>query len=138
MINYEKYKNEIIKMLTYSTKPCRKIRQIRTYSKNADCPLDESVENYEICRECEKINEQWLNEEAKEFDPSELKAGDKIIMRKHENTEFSEFEVVCNRFPYCWLRFRDSENGKYRADDDFLIFYDDLLDKYDVKEVLSE
>ena len=31
MNNYEKYKDEIIKMLIYSTKPCRKIRQIRTY-----------------------------------------------------------------------------------------------------------
>lgn len=54
-------------------------------------------------------------------------------MRKRDN---EKFEVVCNRFPYCWLRFR-SENGTYQTDDNFLIFYDDLLDKYNVKEVLS-
>lgn len=128
MTNYEKYKDKIINMLVLGG-TCREIAQLR--GGNNGC-------RHHTCSTCVEKQKQWLNEEAKEFDPSELKAGDKIIMRKHENTEFSEFEVVCNRFPYCWLRFRDSENGKYRADDDFLIFYDDLLDKYDVKEVLSE
>ena len=138
MTNYEKYKNEIIKMLVSSVSTCNKIWQFRTGSEDAKCPFYTSSFSGKYCKECESLNEQWLNEEINVFDPYKLKEGDKIIMRKYVNTEFSEFEVVCNRFPYCWLRFRDSENGTYRADDDFLIFYDDLLDKYELREVIRE
>lgn len=135
MTNYEKYKDEIVDMLVRSTTFCYKIRKIRTGSENTVCPVFAMTDSYEPCRKCEKLNKQWLNDEAEYFDPAELKAGDKIRMRKHGNTEFSEFEVVCNCFPACWLRFRESENGIPKADDDFLIFYDDLLDKYEIKEV---
>lgn len=138
MNNYEKYKDEIIKMLIYSTKTCRKIRQIRTCNETTACPLAVSAENYELCRECERLNEQWLNEEAEEFYPSELKAGDKVVMRKQGNMNFFEYEVICNMFPICWLRFRELENDTPKADNDFLIFYDDLLDDYYIKEVIKQ
>lgn len=75
---------------------------------------------------------------AEEFDPNKLKEGDKIVMRKHENTKSAEFEVVCNRFPYCWLRFTGLENDKPKSDKDFLISYDRLMREYDVIEVFRE
>lgn len=136
MTNYEKYKNEIIKMLIISVETCNKIWQFRTGSEDAKCPFYMSSSNYKLCEDCERLNEQWLNEDVKEFEPAEFKEGDKIVMRKHENTEFSEFEVVCNRSPYCWLRFMGLENNKAKPDKGFLISYERLMSEYDVKEVL--
>lgn len=71
------------------------------------------------------------------FGLEEIKTGDKITMRKHWKADFEEYEVICNKFPACWLRMRKQEDGTPKSDSDFLIFYDDLLDEYDVKEVLS-
>lgn len=128
MTNYEKYKEEIIDMLVCEN-TCMKISQLH-YGK-LKC-------NKQTCKECMNEQKQWLEAEAKEFHPSELKEGDKIVMRKHENTEFSEFEVVCNRFPYCWLRFTGLENNKTKPDKGFLISYDRLMSEYDVKEGFRE
>ena len=132
MTNYEKYEDEIIKMLIYSTKPCRKIRQIRTYSENTACPLAESAENYEQCRECESLNEQWLNEEVEVFNPSELKAGDKILMRKNGNCYSREYEVLGNSLSVLWLR--DNDN---KEDSGFLISHKDMLEHYVIEEVFQ-
>lgn len=132
MTNYEKYKDELIELLAVNAGSCGGVFRLRTNGKTY--PMCSS---YEACKECELLNKQWLMAEAVSFAPSELKAGEKIIMRKHGNTEFLEFEVVCNKFPACWLRFRASENGIPQAnDDDFLIFYGDLLDEYEVREVI--
>ncbi len=128
MTNYEKHKEEIINMLVRDN-TCIRIAQFR-YGK-LKCKK-------QTCKECINEIKQWLNEEAKEFDPCKLKEGDKIVMRKHENTEFSEFEVVCNRFPYCWLRFMGLENNKAKHDKGFLISYDRLMSEYDVIEVVRE
>lgn len=133
MTNYEKYKDELIELLATEAVTCDRIYCLRTNKKT--CPQFPAPG---FCEECELLNKQWLMAEAKIVSPSELKAGDKIIMRKRGNTEFLEFEVVCNKFPACWLRFRASENGIPQAnDDDFLIFYGDLLDEYEVREVLK-
>ena len=59
-------------------------------------------------------------------------------MKKRGSTEFSEVEVVCTRFPTCWLRFMDYENGEPKSDKDFLISYDRLRSEYDVIEVFRE
>lgn len=126
MTNYEKHKEEIINMLVREN-TCMRIAQLR-YGK-LKCKK-------QTCKECMNEQRQWLNEEAKEFEPVEFKEGDKIVMRKHENTEFSEFEVVCNRSPYCWLRFMGLENNKAKPDKGFLISYERLMSEYDVKEVL--
>ena len=127
MTNYEKYKNEIINMLVQNT--CIKLAQLR-YGK-LKCKK-------QTCKECMNELKQWLNEEAKEFDPAELKEGDKIIMRKYENTESFEYDVICNCFPACWLRFRDYENREPKSDKGFLISYDELMSEYDVIEVVRE
>lgn len=68
-------------------------------------------------------------------------------MRKIGEKSTRVYEVVCNSFPAMWLRLRVSESevsflasehcDLYTRDEDFLIFYDDFLDKYDVKEVIS-
>ena len=129
MTNYEKHKEEIIDMLVREN-TCLKIAQLRYGT--VKCKKQTS------CTECVNEQKQWLNEEAKEFDPYKLKEGDKIVIRKHENTEFSEYEVVYNRFPYCWLRFMDYENDKPKSDKDFLISYDKLMSEYDVIEVFRE
>lgn len=128
MTNYEKYNKEIIDILVNGT-TCSKLRKLQGY--------DEKCSNIS-CSTCVPKLKKWLEAEAEEFDPAELKAGDKIVMREYGGNEFSEFEVVCNSFPACWLRFRESENGTPKADNDFLIFYDDFVDKYDIKEVVSE
>lgn len=128
MTNYEKYKEEIINMLVREN-TCIKLAQLR-YGK-LKC-------KNQTCKECINEQRQWLNEEAKEFDPNKLKEGNKIVMRKHENTESSEFEVVCNRFPYCWLRFTGLENNKAKPDKGFLISYDRLMSEYEIIEVVRE
>lgn len=128
MTNYEKYKEEIIDMLVREN-TCLKIAQLR-YGK-LKC-------NKQTCEECMNEQKQWLEAEAKEFDPNKLKEGDKIVMRKRENTEFSEFEVVCNHFPYCWLRLMGLENNKAKPDKGFLISYDRLMSEYDVIEEFRE
>lgn len=128
MTNYEKYKEEIINMLL-SDDTCIKLAQLR-YGK-LKCKK-------QTCKECINEQRQWLNEEAKEFDPNKLKEGDKIVMRNHENTEFSEYEVICNRFPCCWLRFTGLENNKAKPDKGFLISYDKLMSEYDVIEAFRE
>lgn len=145
MTNYEKYKDLFIEILTSNQKiPCVETWRVRTKTKQSLCPL--IVHNDEnICDECKRLSKEWLVAEAPIFDLEEIKAGDKIRMRKHGNTEFSEFEVVCNRFPACWLRLRVSENeesflvSEYSTscakDEDFLIFYDDLEEYYDIEEV---
>lgn len=68
MTNYEKYKNEIIKMLIISVETCNKIWQFRTGSEDAKCPFYMSSSNDKLCEDCERLNEQWLDEEAKEFE----------------------------------------------------------------------
>lgn len=132
MNNYEKYKDEIVKMLIYSTKPCRKIRQIRTYSKTTAFPLAVSAENYELCRDCEKENEKWLNGEAIEFDLSELNTGDKVVMRKKGNCYSREYEVLGNSLSVLWLR--DNDN---KEDSGFLISHKDMLEHYVIEEVFQ-
>lgn len=137
MTNYEKYKDELIELLaTNVVGTCSRIYSLRTNKET--CPL---CSDHEVCRECELLNERWLMAEAVSavsFDPAGLKAGDKIIMRKHNDFEFYEFKVVCNSFPTLWLRFRGSENGMpQEGDDNFLISYDDLIEKCKVKRVLK-
>lgn len=132
MTNYEKYKDEFIELLATASGACDKIYGLRTNKKT--CPLRSG---HEVCKECERLNKQWLMAEAKEFDPAELKAGDKIIMREYGGLEFYKFKVVCNSFPTLWLRFRGSENGMpQEGDDNFLISYDDLIEKCNVIEVI--
>lgn len=134
MTNYEKYKDEFIELLAISNDACKKVFKMRT--KIEKCPLSSAYVDYD-CKDCEALNKQWLNEVAKEFDPAELKAGDRIIMRKHGDLEFYDFKVVCNSFPSLWLRFRATENGLLQAsDENFLIPYDVLLDEYEVREVI--
>ena len=69
MTNYEKYKNEIIKMLIISVETCNKIWQFRTGSEDAKCPFYMNPSNDKLCEDCERLNEQWLNEDVKEFEP---------------------------------------------------------------------
>lgn len=125
MTNYEKYKEEIINMLVREN-TCIKLAQFH-YGK-LKC-------KNQTCKECINEQRQWLNEEVKEFDPYKLKEGEKIIMKKRGSTEFSEVEVVCNRFPTCWLRLRDYKNDKPKSDKGFLISYDELMSECDVIEV---
>lgn len=68
MTNYEKYKNEIIKMLIISVETCNKIWQFRTGSEDAKCPYYTGCSNDKLCEDCERLNEQWLNEDVKEFE----------------------------------------------------------------------
>lgn len=143
MTNYEKYKDEFIKLLSEnqkpeSKKPCFAVWLTRTNGKKLGCPHFINPKNKNTCKECAALNKQWLMAEAVLFEPAEFKAGDRIIMRKRGDLEFYELKVVCNSFPALWLRFRASENGIPQAsDENFLISYDDLLEKYEVKEVLK-
>lgn len=133
MTNYEKHKDAFIELLAANGGICEEIFCLRTNRET--CP---SCHDPEICKECELLNKQWLNEEVNEFDPAELKAGDKIRMRKFGEVDARTYEVVCNSFPALWLGFRGSENGVHQAhDENFLISYDDLLDEYEVREVLK-
>ena len=127
MTNYEKYKGEIIDMLI-SSSTCSKLVKLRGYGKKCT----------EIsCCACMPELKQWLEAEAPVFDLEELEAGDKIKMRKLGEDEAWLYKVVCNSFPALWLRFRASENGVHQAsDENFLISYDDLFDKYEVSEVI--
>lgn len=128
MTNYEKYKDEIIDMLI-SSSTCSKLVKLRGYGKKCT----------EIsCCACMPELKQWLEAEAPVFDLEELEAGDKIKMRKLGEDEAWLYEVVCNSFPALWLRFRASENCVSQArDENFLIFYADLSDKYEVHEVIK-
>lgn len=127
MTNYEKYKDEIIDMLI-SSSTCSKLVKLRGYGKKCT----------EIsCCACMPELKQWLEAEAPVFDLEELEAGDKIKTRKLGGNGVGLYEVVCNSFPAMWLRLRASENGVHQAsDENFLISYDDLLEKYDVGEVI--
>lgn len=132
MTNYEKYKDELIELLAVNVGSCGGVFRLRTNGKTY--PVCSS---YEACKECERLNKQWLRAEAVLFEPAELKAGDKIIMREYGGLEFYKFKVVCNSFPTLWLRFRGSENGMpQEGDDNFLISYDDLIEKCNVREVI--
>lgn len=128
MTNYEKYKDEIIDMLI-SSSTCSKLVKLRGYGKKCT----------EIsCCACMPELKQWLEAEAPVFDLEELEAGDKIKMRKLGGNGVGLYEVVCNSFPALWLRLRASENGVSQArDENFLIFYADLSDKYEVHEVIK-
>ncbi len=128
MANYEKYKDEIIDMLI-SSSTCSKLVKLRGYGKKCT----------EIsCCDCMPELKQWLEAEAPVFDLEELEAGDKIKMRKIGEDEAWLYEVVCNSFPALWLRFRASENCVSQArDENFLIFYADLSDKYEIHEVIK-
>lgn len=125
MTNYEKYNEEIMDLVARGSS-CLKLLELCGH--NGEC-------GKYTCVECQKKLKQWLKEEAKELDPNKLNEGDKIIMRKSVNDEFSQFEVVCNRFPICWLRLRDYKNDKPKYDNDFLISYDELVSEYEVIEV---
>lgn len=132
MTNYEKYKDEFIELLATEAVACDRIYCLRTNKKT--CPQFPAPG---FCEECETLNKQWLNEEVVLFDPAGLKPGDKIIMREYGGLEFYKFKVVCNSFPTLWLRFRGSENGMpQEGDDNFLISYDDLIEKCNVREVI--
>ena len=128
MTNYEKYKGEIIDILI-SSSTCSKLVKLRGYGKKCT----------EIsCCACMPELKRWLEEEAPVFDLEELEAGDKIKMRKLGEKDAWLYEVVCNSFPALWLRFRASENCVSQArDENFLIFYADLSDKYEVHEVIK-
>lgn len=128
MTNYEKYKEEIINMLVRG-KEC--INLLKLSGCEDEC-------KGRICSKCEYEIKHWLNEEFKEFDPAELRTGDKIKMRKRGSTEFSEVQVFCNLFPIFWMRRLDYENHKPKAYKDFLISYDKLMSEYDVIEVVRE
>ena len=133
MTNYEKYKDELIELLATASGACDKIYGLRTNKET--CPPCSGLEG---CKECERLNKQWLEAEAPVFDLEELEAGDKIKMRKLGEDEAWLYEVVCNSFPALWLRFRASENCVSQArDENFLIFYADLSDKYEVHEVIK-
>ena len=127
MTNYEKYKEEIIQMLDRG-KEC--INLLKLSGCEDEC-------KGRICSKCECEIEHWLNSEAVEFDPAKLNTGDKIIMRKYWEADFYEYEVICNKFPTCWLRMRKQKDGTFESDSDFLIFYDDLIEKYEVKGVIK-
>ena len=128
MTNYEKYKDEIIDMLI-SSSTCLKLVKLRGYGKKCT----------EIsCCACMPELKQWLEAEAPVFDLEELEAGDKIKMRKLGGNGVGLYEVVCNSFPAMWLRLRASENCVSQArDENFLIFYADLSDKYEIHEVIK-
>lgn len=128
MTNYEKYKEEIIDILVREN-TCIRIAQLR---------YDKLKCKNQTCKECMNEQKQWLEAEAKEFDPAELRTGDKIKMRKRGSTEFSEVQVFCNLFPIFWMRPLDYENHKPKSDKDFLISYDKLMSEYDVIEVFRE
>lgn len=132
MTNYEKYKDELIELLAVNGCACGGVFRLRTNGKTY--PV---CSNYKACKACEALNKQWLVAEAKIVSPSELKAGDKIRMRKLGEVDAWTYKVVCNSFPALWLRFRASENGVHQAsDENFLISYDDLFNKYEVSEVI--
>lgn len=143
MKNYEKYKGEIIKMLVSSVETCPEIWQLRTGSEDRKCPFMRISDKF--CGECESLNEQWLNEEVKKYDPYELKTGDKIKMRRLRDCSAKVYEVVCNSFPALWLRLRTSEKdvsflaseygASWAKDENFLIFYDDISKDYEIEEV---
>lgn len=128
MTNYEKYKDEIIDMLI-SSSTCSKLVKLRGYGKKCT----------EIsCCACMPELKQWLEAEAPVFDLEELEAGDKIKMRKLGGNGVGLYEVVCNSFPAMWLRLRAPENGVSQArGENFLIFYADLSNKYEVHEVIK-
>lgn len=133
MTNYEKYKDEFIELLATEAVACDRIYCLRTNKKT--CPQFPAPG---FCKECERLNKEWLEAEATVFDLEELEAGDKIKMRKLGEKDAWLYEVVCNSFPALWLRFRASENGVHQAhDENFLISYDDLLEKYEVREVVK-
>lgn len=133
MTNYEKYKDVFIELLATASGACDRIYCLRTNKKT--CPPRSGPEG---CKECASLNKQWLEAEAPVFDLEELEAGDKIKMRKLGEDEAWLYKVVCNSFPALWLRFRASENGIPQArDENFLIFYADLSDKYEVHEVIK-
>ena len=143
MTNYEKYKDVFIELLSenqkpVSRKPCFTVWLTRKNRKELGCPHFINPKNKNICKECATLNKQWLEAEAPVFDLEELEAGDKIIMRKLGEDEAWLYEVVCNSFPALWLRFRASENCVSQArDENFLIFYCDLSDKYEIHEVIK-
>ena len=134
MTNYEKYKDVFIELLaTNFVGTCSRIYGLRTNKET--CPL---CSDHEVCEECERLNKEWLEKEATTFDLEELEAGDKIRMRKLGEKDAWLYEVVCNSFPALWLRLRAVENGVQQAkDENFLIFYADLSDKYEVHEVIK-
>ena len=133
MTNYEKYKDVFIELLATEAVACDRIYCLRTNKKT--CPQFPAPG---FCKECERLNKEWLEAEATVFDLEELEAGDKIKMRKLGEDEAWLYEVVCNSFPALWLRFRASENCVSQArDENFLIFYADLSDKYEVHEVIK-
>ena len=133
MTNYEKYKDELIELLATEAVACDRIYCLRTNKKT--CPQFPAPG---FCKECERLNKEWLEAEATVFDLEELEAGDKIKMRKLGEDEAWLYEVVCNSFPALWLRFRASENCVSQArDENFLIFYADLSDKYEVHEAIK-
>ena len=134
MTNYEKYKDVFIELLaTNFVGTCSRIYGLRTNKET--CPL---CSDHEVCEECERLNKEWLEAEDLVFDLEELEAGDKILMRKLGEKDAWLYEVVCNSFPALWLRFRASENCVSQArDENFLIFYADLSDKYEVHEVIK-
>ena len=133
MTNYEKYKDELIELLATEAVACDRIYCLRTNKKT--CPQFPAPG---FCKECERLNKEWLEAEATVFDLEELEAGDKIKMRKLGEKDAWLYEVVCNSFPALWLRFRASENCVSQArDENFLIFYADLSDKYEVHEAIK-
>lgn len=77
MTNYEKYKDEFIELLATASGACDKIYGLRTNKKT--CPPRSGPEG---CKECERLNKQWLEAEALVFDLEELEAGDKIKNEK--------------------------------------------------------
>ena len=134
MTNYEKHKIEIIKMLIGNIGTCSKIRKIRMCSEYAECPLCSLHNGNELCKECEKLNEMWLNEEVKVFKPEELKAGDKILIRKNGYCYTHECEVLGNSFSVLWLILR---NDDQQEDSGFLISHKDMSEHYVIEEVFA-
>lgn len=132
MTNYEKYKSYFIKMLIGNIGTCSKIRKVRMCSEYAECPLCSLHNGYELCKECESLNEQWLNEEVEVFNPSELKAGDKIVMRKNGDCYTYECEVLGNSLHMLWLK---SRNNNQQQDSGFLISHKDMLEHFVIEEV---
>lgn len=122
MTNFEKYKEEIIQMLVRG-KEC--INLLKLSGCEDGC-------KGRICSKCECEIEHWLNEEVKEFEPSKLKVGDKIIVRKNWDCYCyaHEYEVLGNSLSVLWLR--DNDN---KEDDGFLITHNDILQHYIVEEV---
>lgn len=122
MTNYEKYKEEIINMLVREN-TCMKITQLRYGTLKC---------KKQTCTECINEQKQWLEAEAKEFDPAELKAGDKIIMRKNGDCYTYECEVLGNSLSTLWLRLRSE---KQQEDSGFLISHKDMLEHFVIEEV---